>query len=136
LTEPLHLKLASLLVAMFGGVRSRIAFDLVQRAHYAYYGLPEAADQARKAGLSAFTAVEFGVAAGEGLINMCWVAELVTAETGVRDASQQYACSAADRARPDRHRYWCSSKTRPLRVQHQRQSSGNRGRHAGTNRHL
>jgi hypothetical protein len=82
LTEPLHLNLASLLVAVFGGVRSRIAFDLVQRPHYAY-GLLEAADQARKAGLSAFTAVEFGVAAGEGLINMCRVAQLITAETGV-----------------------------------------------------
>jgi len=33
LTEPLHLNLASLLVAVFGGVRSRIAFDLVQRLH-------------------------------------------------------------------------------------------------------
>ena len=33
LTEPLHLNLASLLVAVFGRARSRIAFDLVQRLH-------------------------------------------------------------------------------------------------------
>ena len=82
MTEPLHLDLFSLLVALFGGVRSKIAFDLIQRSHYAY-GLLEAADQARKAGLAAFTAVEFGVAGGEGLINMCRVAELITAETSV-----------------------------------------------------
>jgi len=43
----------------------------------------KAADQASNAGLAAFTAVEFGVAAGEGLMNMCRVAELVTGETGV-----------------------------------------------------
>jgi len=81
-TEPLHLNFASLLVAAFGGLRSSVAFDLVQRPHYAY-GLLEAADQARNAGLKAFTAVEFGVAAGEGLINLCKIAELVTAQTGV-----------------------------------------------------
>ena len=44
LTEPLHLNVASLFVAAFGSVRSKIAFDLIQRPHYAY-GLLEAADQ-------------------------------------------------------------------------------------------
>ena len=58
LTEPLHLNVASSFVAAFGSVRSKIAFDL-QRPHYAY-GLLEAADQAREAGLRAFTAVELG----------------------------------------------------------------------------
>lgn len=82
LTEPLHLNLASLMVAAFGGLRSRIAFDLVQRPHYAY-GLLEAADQARAAGLSAFTAVEFGVAGGEGLLNLCKIGALVQKETGI-----------------------------------------------------
>jgi hypothetical protein len=82
LTEPLHLNLASLFVAAFGGVRTKIAFDLVQRPHYAY-GMLEAADQAREAGLSAFTAVEFGVAAGEGLLNLCKIAELIKRETGI-----------------------------------------------------
>ncbi|MGH7987761.1 MAG: hypothetical protein ACREQX_15965 [Candidatus Binataceae bacterium] len=82
LTEPLHLNLASMLVAGFGGFRARVAWDLVQRAHYAY-GLLEGADQARAAGLDSFTAVEFGVAAGEGLLNLCKIAERIKAATGV-----------------------------------------------------
>lgn len=83
LTEPLHMNLASLFVAAFGSLRAKVACDLVNRPHYAY-GLLAAADQAKEAGIDAITAVEFGVAAGEGLLNLCKVAERVSNTTGVR----------------------------------------------------
>ncbi len=83
LTEPLHLNLISLLVAGFGSLRARVAFDLVLRQHHAF-GLLKAADFARASGLRAVTAVEFGVANGAGLLNMCEIGRRVTAVTGVR----------------------------------------------------
>ena len=83
LTEPLHLNLAALLVALFGSLRARVAFDLVLRQHHAF-GLLQAADRARSLGLTAVTAVEFGVANGAGLLNLCEVGARVTAATGVR----------------------------------------------------
>jgi len=70
LTEPLHLNLASVFIALFGAFRMKVACDLIHRMHYAY-GLLAAADQAPDAGVKAFTAVEFGVAAGAGLLNLC-----------------------------------------------------------------
>ncbi len=83
LTEPLHLNLASVLVALVGSFRAKVACDLVSRPHYAY-GILAAADQALEAGQKAITAVEFGVAAGEGLLNMCVIAEQVKRATGVQ----------------------------------------------------
>jgi hypothetical protein len=82
LTEPLHMNFLSLFVALFGGVRSKIAFDLLVRQHNAF-ALLNAADRARGCGVSAFTAVEFGVAAGAGLLNLCELAEKITRVTGV-----------------------------------------------------
>lgn len=82
LTEPLHLNLAALTVAVCGSLRARIDFDVIQRPHYAY-GLLAAADQAAEQGLKAFTAVEFGVAAGEGLLNLCSIAKRVEQATGI-----------------------------------------------------
>lgn len=82
LTEPLHLNLISLFVAAFGSFRAKIAWDCVNRLQYAY-GLLEAADQARRMGIKSITAMEFGVAAGEGLLNLCKLAPGVTRATGV-----------------------------------------------------
>jgi hypothetical protein len=82
LTEPLHLNLAALTVGLCGSFRTKIDFDLVQRPHYAY-GLLAAADQAAEQGLKAFTAVEFGVAAGEGLLNLCSIAKRIEEATGI-----------------------------------------------------
>ncbi len=82
LTEPMHLNFAALAVALGGSLRARIDFDIVQRPHYAY-GLLAAADQAAEQGLKAFTAVEFGVAAGEGLLNLCSIAKRVEQATGI-----------------------------------------------------
>lgn len=83
LTEPLHLNLLSLFAAVFGGLRTRIAYDLVVRHHHAY-AILRCADLAHRLGIKEVTLVEFGVAAGAGLLNMCRLAEAVSAETGVR----------------------------------------------------
>lgn len=82
LSEPLHLNFAAAAVAMFGGFRSRVAWDLVVRPHYAY-GLLHAADQAKLLGLTSVTAIEFGVANGEGLLNLCALARRTEKSTGI-----------------------------------------------------
>ncbi len=82
LTEPLHLNLAAVGVALFGGLRSKTAFDLLVRRQHAY-GLLKAADDARARGLGRVTVVELGVASGTGLLNICELGARVTAETGV-----------------------------------------------------
>jgi hypothetical protein len=82
LTEPLHLNLVSLFVALFGSFRAKVAFDLVVRQHAAYC-LLRCADQARARGLRSVTAVEFGVASGAGLFNMAEIASQVTLNTGI-----------------------------------------------------
>jgi hypothetical protein len=82
LTEPVHLNLLALGVALFGGFRSRVAFDLVIRHNHAY-SILASADVARELGIRQLTLIEFGVAAGAGLFNMCGIAERVTRETGV-----------------------------------------------------
>jgi hypothetical protein len=82
LTEPLHLNLASIGVALFGGVRAKAAFDLLVRRQHAY-GLLKAADEARARGLARVTVVELGVASGTGLLNLCELGARITKETGV-----------------------------------------------------
>jgi hypothetical protein len=82
LTEPLHLNLLSLGVALFGSFRMRVAHDLVIR-HNNAYSILAAADLARELGLRRLTLVEFGVAAGAGLLNMCAIARRVTRVTGI-----------------------------------------------------
>lgn len=82
LSEPLHLNAISAAVAMFGDFRSKVDFDLVVRPQHAYC-LLTAADQAKKYGYTKVTALEFGVANGAGLQNMCAIAEQVTKATGI-----------------------------------------------------
>ncbi|MGH8742280.1 MAG: hypothetical protein ACREUN_15275, partial [Burkholderiales bacterium] len=81
-TEPLHLNALSLLVALFGGFRARVAWDLVVRHHHAY-GMLRCADLARGLGVREVAVVELGVAGGAGLLNICELAEHVRAQTGV-----------------------------------------------------
>jgi hypothetical protein len=83
LTEPLHLNLIALGVAAFGSLRQRINFDLLLRQHNAY-SILSAADRARYYGVKSITIIEFGVAAGAGLINMCQIAARVSKATGVQ----------------------------------------------------
>lgn len=82
LTEPLHLNLLALGVAAFGSFRQRVNFDLLVRQHNAY-SILSAADRAIYYGRKSITIVEFGVAAGAGLMNMCQLAQRVSKVTGV-----------------------------------------------------
>lgn len=82
LTEPLHLNLLSVPVAMFGSFEQKVAFDLVLRHHNAF-GILKAAQLAKDAGIAGITVLEFGVAAGAGIVNMCDVAGAVGRATGV-----------------------------------------------------
>jgi hypothetical protein len=65
-----------------GTLREKIRFDLAGRAAYAW-GLLAAADAAKFFGFRTFSAIEFGVAEGAGLIEMARLARLVTNETGI-----------------------------------------------------
>ena len=82
LTEPIHLNALSLAVWLFGSYETKIAFDLVLRPQHAY-GVLRAAQDARELGLRNVTLVEFGVAGGAGLMNMAYIAERITRQTGV-----------------------------------------------------
>ncbi|GEP09955.1 class I SAM-dependent methyltransferase [Methylobacterium gnaphalii] len=82
LSEPLHLNLLSLGVALFGSYRTKVEFDLMVRQQYAFPVL-FAADAAKKLGLSKIVVLEFGVATGAGLMNLCQLAERTERETGV-----------------------------------------------------
>ncbi len=82
LTEPLHLNLIALPVAAFGSTRAKIAFDLIVRQQHAY-GLLHGADLARAHGFRQVTAVELGVGAGTGLLNLCQLAAQIERATGV-----------------------------------------------------
>lgn len=82
LSEPLHMNVLSAWVALFGDFRTKVDFDLVVRPHHAYC-LLTAANQAKKYGYTTVTVMEFGVANGAGLLNMCAIAEQVTQATGV-----------------------------------------------------
>ena len=83
LTEPVHLNIASLFVGIFGSYRSKVAFDLIIRPQYAY-SILRAADQALEYGYSKLTIIEFGVASGAGLLNMCRIAEQTSRATGIQ----------------------------------------------------
>lgn len=82
LSEPLHLNLLSLPVALFGGFRAKVYFDLVVRQQHAFC-LLRAADQALAIGHRRISVVEFGVAQGAGLMNICDISQRITRETGV-----------------------------------------------------
>ena len=82
LTEPLHLNLLSLLVAAFGSSRQKINYDLMVRHHNAFCIL-KAADIATRYGVKQLSLLEFGVAAGAGLLNMAHIARTVTKITDV-----------------------------------------------------
>ena len=65
-----------------GDFRERESYGLISRPNYAY-GMLRAADLARFLGKRAVTVCEFGVATGNGLMNMVELAPQISAETGV-----------------------------------------------------
>ena len=81
-TEPIHLNLLSAIVALCGTYRARVDFDLVVRQQYAFPIL-YVADAAKRYGYKTATLIEFGVAGGAGLLNMCRIAERTRKATGV-----------------------------------------------------
>jgi hypothetical protein len=81
-TEPLHLNILSIFVILFGSYKARIAFDLVVRQQYAF-SLLKTAELARAQGLKSVTVIEFGVAAGAGLMNICNISRKITKITGI-----------------------------------------------------
>lgn len=83
LSEPLHLNIFSTFIALFGSFRAKVAFDLVIRQHHAY-SILAAADHALSTGEDKVTLIEFGVASGAGLLNICAIAQRVTQATGVQ----------------------------------------------------
>jgi hypothetical protein len=83
LSEPVHLNLVASAVALLGSFRAKVDFDLVARPEHAF-GLLRSADWAKEHGIPRLTAIEFGVANGQGLMNICDIARKVTAETGVQ----------------------------------------------------
>lgn len=83
LSEPMHLNLLSALVRVAGGFRLQVEFDLIERRRYAF-ALLQAADWAVRFNQKRIFALEFGIAAGAGLVNLAWLAEKVTQETGVQ----------------------------------------------------
>ena len=82
LTEPPHINLLSVFVAIFGRFRRKVDFDLVLRPQYAFPIL-RSADLAREWGYRKLTILEFGVASGAGLLNICNIAERARQETGI-----------------------------------------------------
>lgn len=61
----------------------KVFWDAVDRPHYAY-GIYQAAYNAKHQGFDAISAIEFGVAGGNGLVAMEKVADDVARETGVK----------------------------------------------------
>lgn len=82
LGEPIIYNLVSIFVFLFGNFRSKVKYDLVPREAYAY-GILAAADYATQNNIKKITIIEFGVAAGNGLLNMCYIANKVNKLTGV-----------------------------------------------------
>ncbi len=70
-------------VRRHGSLREQERCGLLDRAHYAY-GILRAADVARFCGKKAVTVCEFGVANGDGLINMVTLAEKIGAATDMK----------------------------------------------------
>jgi hypothetical protein len=63
-------------------VRTQANWDTSRRPNY-LLGVLKAADQAREEGISKILAIEFGVAAGNGLVALQDIAEAVERETGI-----------------------------------------------------
>ena len=82
LGEPILYNIVSLFVLLFGSTRRKIEYDCIPRHGYAYC-IQAAADHAKNYGIKRLTLIEFGVAAGAGLMNICFIAEKVAKETGV-----------------------------------------------------
>lgn len=81
--QPVHMMAIAAIVKCFGSFRAKEQLGLIQpRPSYAY-GLLRAADFCLWLGKRRTTVIEFGVAAGGGLLAMIKIAEQITRLTGV-----------------------------------------------------
>ena len=76
-----------------GSVDTRIRFDVVEQPWYAY-GVHSAAVLAKRLGISEISVVEFGVAAGRGLVKLERLAWAIGAEVGVSIATYGFDSGA------------------------------------------
>jgi hypothetical protein len=70
--------LISVFVALFGSYRAKVYYDLAFRERFS-----EPADRAASLGVKRISVMEFGVASGAGLLNICEHARAATRATGV-----------------------------------------------------
>lgn len=82
LGEPIIYNIVSIFVFLFGNFRSKIKYDLVPREAYAC-GILASADYALENNVKKVAIIEFGIAAWNGLLNMCYIADKVSKLTGV-----------------------------------------------------
>ena len=79
--EPLLYNLASVFVSMFGSIVRKIDYDLVPRQPYAF-GLQKAfefaAAERERLGVGRLVFIEFGVASGAGLLNICRLSQALS----------------------------------------------------------
>jgi hypothetical protein len=84
--EPLLYNLVSIFVVLFGSIVDKIKYDTVPRQPYAF-GLGEAfriaASNQRQLGIERLVIVEFGVASGAGLLNLCRISEKLSLYYGL-----------------------------------------------------
>ena len=81
-TQPLGLLIGRRWVKAFGSLRQKEQFGVLKRPNYAY-GLLRAADLAKYFGKKKTTVCEFGVAGGDGLLNMISLGRQISLETGI-----------------------------------------------------
>lgn len=82
LGEPIVYQLASLGALLFGTYKQKVRYDLVPRQPYAC-GLETACRIARQEGVAKLVAIEFGVAAGGGLLNLACIAQQLERTLGI-----------------------------------------------------
>jgi len=84
--EPLIYNLASVFVALFGNVVKKIEYDLVVRQPFAFSlqkAFEFAADEHERLDIKRLVFIEFGVASGAGLLNICRIGEALSRHYGV-----------------------------------------------------
>ena len=81
-SQPLGLLLIRAWVKAFGTLRAKERYDVLRRQPYAY-GLFRATEVAKFFGKSQVTVCEFGIAAGDGLLNMAALCNLISEETKI-----------------------------------------------------
>jgi hypothetical protein len=80
--SPFRLPARYLVATLPFSIRTKARFDAFERPGY-LFGVLEAADEARRQGVDQISVLEFGVAAGNGLVALQAASEAVEEETGV-----------------------------------------------------